>query len=143
VAGALVLTRLIKGLLFQVSATDPPIFAGISLLFLAVAFAAIYVIGEPPDRFEALILGVVRTAAVACIGGTTLQFWAVFIAVLWLLRRVSFILDRRVRIRVAAQGWLVCIVAPLVWLSLILEHGQTSLHVVEFGSRNNIFGLSL
>jgi len=68
-AGALVLTRLIKGLLFQVSATDPPIFAGISLLFLAVAFAAIYVIGEPPDRFEALILGVVRTAAVACIGG--------------------------------------------------------------------------
>jgi predicted permease len=43
VGGALVLTRLMQDLLFQVSATDPITFVGIALLFVVVALAASYV----------------------------------------------------------------------------------------------------
>jgi ABC-type antimicrobial peptide transport system permease subunit len=40
IGGALALTRVVKGFLFGVSATDPATFAGIALLFVAVALTA-------------------------------------------------------------------------------------------------------
>jgi predicted permease len=43
VGGAFALTRLLQDLLFQVSATDPATFIGISLLFVLVALAASYI----------------------------------------------------------------------------------------------------
>jgi predicted permease len=43
IAGALALTRLMKSLLFEVSATDPVTFAEIGLLFIVLAFAASYI----------------------------------------------------------------------------------------------------
>jgi ABC-type antimicrobial peptide transport system permease subunit len=43
VGASLVLSRLMKDLLFQVSATDPATFAGISILFVIVALAASYI----------------------------------------------------------------------------------------------------
>src|SRR5215510_1171778 len=42
VAGALALAQLMRSLLFNVKATDPVIFTGISLLLISVAFLAIY-----------------------------------------------------------------------------------------------------
>jgi putative ABC transport system permease protein len=50
-AGALALTRVMKNLLFQVSATDPATFLGIALLFVFVALAASYI----PARYAARI----------------------------------------------------------------------------------------
>ncbi len=41
--GAFALTRLLKDLLFQISATDPATFVGISILFVCVALAAGYI----------------------------------------------------------------------------------------------------
>jgi ABC-type antimicrobial peptide transport system permease subunit len=43
IAGAFALTRVMRNLLFQVSATDPATFVGIAFLFLLVALAASYV----------------------------------------------------------------------------------------------------
>jgi ABC-type antimicrobial peptide transport system permease subunit len=43
VGGAFALTRLLQDLLFQVSATDPATFVGISILFVFVALAASYI----------------------------------------------------------------------------------------------------
>jgi predicted permease len=43
VAGALLLTRLMKSLLFAVSAVDPLVFAGIAVLFTVMALAATYI----------------------------------------------------------------------------------------------------
>jgi putative ABC transport system permease protein len=43
IGGAFALTRVMKGLLFGVSATDPTTFVGIALLFVAVALAASYI----------------------------------------------------------------------------------------------------
>jgi len=43
IGASLALTRVIKGLLFQVSATDPEVFAGVALAFVAVALLASYV----------------------------------------------------------------------------------------------------
>jgi putative ABC transport system permease protein len=40
IAGAFALTRVLKEFLFQVSATDPGVFAAVSLLFIAIALAA-------------------------------------------------------------------------------------------------------
>jgi predicted permease len=42
IAGALALTRVMNGILFQIGATDPATFAGIALLFILVAVAAGY-----------------------------------------------------------------------------------------------------
>jgi ABC-type antimicrobial peptide transport system permease subunit len=43
IGGALLLTRVMQSLLFQVSAFDPAIFAGIGLLFALMATAATYI----------------------------------------------------------------------------------------------------
>jgi putative ABC transport system permease protein len=47
VGGAFGLTRLMKGLLFGVRATDPATFVGITLLFVVIALAASLL---PPRR---------------------------------------------------------------------------------------------
>jgi ABC-type antimicrobial peptide transport system permease subunit len=51
-AGALALTRVIKGLLYQISATDPATFAGIGLLFILAAFIASYVPARRATRID-------------------------------------------------------------------------------------------
>ena len=43
IGGAFLLTRLVQDLLFQVRATDPATFVGISILFVLVALAASYI----------------------------------------------------------------------------------------------------
>jgi putative ABC transport system permease protein len=52
VAGALGLTRLLKTLLFHVTATDPATFAAVALLFLFVAFAASYIPARRATRID-------------------------------------------------------------------------------------------
>src|SRR5262249_12236528 len=51
IGGALLLTRVMRGLLFQISATDPLTFATVALLLILVALAASYI----PARRAALI----------------------------------------------------------------------------------------
>lgn len=51
-AGAFALTRVMKGLLFGVSATDPATFAGIALLFILVALAASYIPARRAARID-------------------------------------------------------------------------------------------
>jgi putative ABC transport system permease protein len=55
VAGAVALTRTIKSLLFEVSATDPAIFVGVPLLLLAVGVAACYVPARRGARVDPLV----------------------------------------------------------------------------------------
>jgi len=55
IAGALALTQTIKSLLFEVSATDPIIFAGIPLLLVMVALAACYVPARRSARVDPLV----------------------------------------------------------------------------------------
>jgi ABC-type antimicrobial peptide transport system permease subunit len=43
IAGAIAVTRVLKTLLFHVSATDPSTFVGVAVLFLLVALAATYI----------------------------------------------------------------------------------------------------
>ena len=43
IAGALGLTRLLKSLLYEVSATDPLIFGGVSLGLIAISLAAMFI----------------------------------------------------------------------------------------------------
>jgi len=43
IAGALALTRLLKSLLYEVSATDPLIFGAVSVGLIAVSLAAMYI----------------------------------------------------------------------------------------------------
>ena len=43
IAGAFALTRLLKDMLFQVRATDPATFVGISILFVLVGVAASHI----------------------------------------------------------------------------------------------------
>jgi putative ABC transport system permease protein len=52
IGGAVVLTRVMKSLLFQVSATDPATFAGIAALFLLVALAASYIPARRATRVD-------------------------------------------------------------------------------------------
>jgi predicted permease len=53
-AGALALTRVISGLLFNVSATDPLTFAAVSLLLVAVALAACFIPARRATRVDPL-----------------------------------------------------------------------------------------
>jgi putative ABC transport system permease protein len=52
VGGAFALTRVMKTLLFQVSATDPATFAGIALPFILVALAASYIPARRATRID-------------------------------------------------------------------------------------------
>ena len=52
IAGALALTRLMKALLFHVSATDPATFAIVAALFLLVALAASYIPARRATRID-------------------------------------------------------------------------------------------
>lgn len=54
-AGALTLTRVISALLFEVSATDPVIFVGISVLLVVVALAANFMPARRATRVDPLI----------------------------------------------------------------------------------------
>ncbi len=51
-AAALALTRVMKSLLFQVSATDPPTFLGMALLFLAIALLASFIPAKRATRID-------------------------------------------------------------------------------------------
>jgi ABC-type antimicrobial peptide transport system permease subunit len=54
-AGALALTRVLKSLLFGVSATDPLTFAGITALLILVTLAASYIPARRALRLEPYI----------------------------------------------------------------------------------------
>ncbi|MBV8894990.1 MAG: FtsX-like permease family protein, partial [Acidobacteriaceae bacterium] len=55
IAGAFVLTRVMKTLLFRVSATDPATFASIALLFIVVTIAASYIPARRATRLDPMI----------------------------------------------------------------------------------------
>ena len=53
-AGALALTRVMKGLLFNMSATDPATFVGVALLLVAVALIASYIPARRATKVDPL-----------------------------------------------------------------------------------------
>src|SRR5882672_9704638 len=55
ITAALALTRVMKNLLFEVSATDPAIFALIALLLVSVAFIASYIPARRATKVDPLI----------------------------------------------------------------------------------------
>jgi putative ABC transport system permease protein len=55
IAGALVLTRALASLLFEVSATDPIVYGGVALLLVAVALAACYIPARRGARVDPLV----------------------------------------------------------------------------------------
>jgi ABC-type antimicrobial peptide transport system permease subunit len=50
--GAFAVTRVIGTLLFQISATDPLTFAGVSVMFVAIALAATYIPARRATRID-------------------------------------------------------------------------------------------
>jgi putative ABC transport system permease protein len=54
-AGALLLTRTISGLLFGVAPTDPVTFGAISVLLIAIALLACYVPARRATRVDPLV----------------------------------------------------------------------------------------
>jgi ABC-type antimicrobial peptide transport system permease subunit len=52
VGGALLLTRVMRGLLFHISATDPATYIAIALLWLIVAIAASYIPARRAARID-------------------------------------------------------------------------------------------
>jgi ABC-type antimicrobial peptide transport system permease subunit len=55
IGGAFALTRVMKGLLFHVTATDPATFAGITILFILVALAASYIPARRAARIDPMV----------------------------------------------------------------------------------------
>ena len=55
VVGAFALTRVMKEFLFQMSATDPPTFLGVALLFVLVALAASFIPARRAARGDPMI----------------------------------------------------------------------------------------
>jgi putative ABC transport system permease protein len=55
VGGAFALTRLLKDMLFQVRATDPPTFVGVSILFVLVGVAASYVPARRAAKVDPMV----------------------------------------------------------------------------------------
>ena len=53
-AGSLALTRVVKSLLFNVSATDPATFVGVALLLVAVALIASYIPARRATKVDPL-----------------------------------------------------------------------------------------
>jgi predicted permease len=55
VGGAFALTRVMKGLLFHVTASDPATFAGIAILFIVVALVASYIPARRAARIDPMV----------------------------------------------------------------------------------------
>ena len=55
IGGAFALTRVMKGLLFHVTATDPATFAAIAILFVIVALAASYIPARRAARIDPMV----------------------------------------------------------------------------------------
>ncbi len=55
IAGALVLTRLMTSLLFEVKPTDPATFAGVAILLALVALAACYIPARRAMRVDPMV----------------------------------------------------------------------------------------
>jgi putative ABC transport system permease protein len=55
VVGSMALTRALRGLLFETSATDPSVFVGVSLLLSLVSFAACYAPARRAVRIEPVV----------------------------------------------------------------------------------------
>ena len=53
--GAMLLTRLMKGFLFQVTPTDPETFAAVAIFLAAVAFLASYIPARRATRVDPMI----------------------------------------------------------------------------------------
>jgi putative ABC transport system permease protein len=55
IAGAFAMTRLLKDLLFQVRATDPATFVGISILFVLVGVSASYIPARRAAKVDPMV----------------------------------------------------------------------------------------